>query len=134
MGGADVFLPMGAGVGFFANSSFALPFGPMKKEENYKYVDSDTKNRSAHYHTFNFQPTIEFGAGLDYKYWIYQKALVHIMLGWEFNVWFDLNQFGNADTELGHAEDSIIAAGEYFWLPPNHLIYQGLTLRLGLDY
>ncbi len=134
-GGGDIYMSIGKGFGFFANSSFALLFGPMEEKEEYSTFSTITghftEDADFTYHFTSFQPVVNFGAGIDYKHWFKDKVMLHMSLGWDFTWWFDMNQFGRVNERGSH----LATVGQYFDdTEPTDLGFQGLTARLGFDF
>ncbi len=132
MGGGDIYLAIGKGFGFFADSSFGLLFGPMKQKESY-FLSTDVlvhETFNSKYRPYKFQPVVNFGAGVDYKHWFKKSVMLHMALGWEFTWWFDMNQFGKLVDRNG-TQPSI---PDLFFNKASDLGFQGLTARLGFDF
>jgi hypothetical protein len=133
-GGGDICLPIGKGIGFFVDSSFGLLFGPMKQKEEYSIINGPTSEPNAQenkkYHFQTFQPVVNFGAGIDYKYWFRDIVMMHLALGWEFTWWFDMDQFGR----VNQRSSAIAPTNSYFNTSPKDLGFEGLTARLGFDF
>ncbi len=132
LGGADAYVGIGNGLGFFADSSFGFLFGPLKTDELDTGVDNTPifATLSCHSDSYSFQPVVNFGAGVDYKYWFNKAAMLHIALGWEFTWWFDMNRYGR----VNQRDSAIASTAGYFNTEPSGLGYQGFTARLGLDF
>lgn len=142
MGGQDIYLPIGCGLGLFANSSFGLLFGPMKLRERERtanfesFFSPDDYTYETKYEYYTFQPVVSFGIGTDYKKWIYRTLLLHLAVSWEFNWWFGLNQFGNGfnPSFLEFQYSDSLIKNNNFMVGSSGLGYQGLNVRLGFDY
>jgi len=142
-GGADIFMGVGAGFGFFADASFGLLLGPMRQKEKLssKQAGNSSNLQKFKAHFNEFQPNIELGVGVDYKHWFKDKWMIQAALGWDFTWWFKLNQFGRIlPTSIkGNARDEFpsVAASQQTSLfdnQPSDLGFHGLTARLAFEF
>ena len=140
LGGADIFMGVGAGFGFFADASFGLLLGPMKQKEKLSYKQASGSSNLLKFkaHFNEFQPTVDLGVGVDYKHWFKDKWMIQAALGWDFTWWFNLNQFGRIipNSIKGGQGDGLQAAQQnaLFDNQPSDLGFHGLTARLAFEF
>jgi len=129
--GGDITVEIGRGVGFYADTSVAALYGRMNQVEKYTVWNG---NRNNYYlrvtrSYYSFQPVVKFAAGLNYKHWV-SSILLYASAGWEFNYWFDMNQFGKVSSR-----SKAPGLGRYFMqTKPQSLLFEGLTMRIGLEF
>lgn len=142
VGGGDVYLPIGLGLAFVADANFGFLFGPMKEKEAYPSnpIDSITGTPStydyAERHFLSFQPKVSVSAMLDYIKTFRKNGAAHVAVGWEFNWWFYLNQFGQITSPAYYnsSAPNLINPQQMFNVTPGGLILQGLRVQAGLEY
>jgi hypothetical protein len=140
--GADLHLPVGKGLGFFFNAATAFSMGRMKEKEQHSFVDATNDLYDSNTYRFHsFQPELDCGVGIDCKYWVKEKVLLHFAVGWEFTWWFLLNQFGRVNdpsysNNLFHRDTDVDLAtiDRFFDNSPSGLGFQGLNIRAGCDF
>lgn len=152
-GKGDIFLPVGAGFGFFANTGFGLLLGTMHQKEQNNYFAASTGDSfqtSNSYKFASFQSMFQFGAGIDWKYRFENSSkthsrLLYVSAGWDCTWWFKMNAFGRVN-DRGNVPSSITGdtilstgtfvpeIGKYFSTSPTDLIFQGASVRMGLDF
>lgn len=136
LGGGDIYMGVGSGFGFFANTSFGLLFGPMKQREYYKAQNNNgtDNSRKLKYHFNSFQPTVDVGIGIDYKHWFKRDVMLQLALGWEFSWWFDMNQFGRQGGNSNAKSLEASNKGNFFDNNPSDLGFNGLTAKIALEF
>jgi hypothetical protein len=124
MAATDIYMGVGSGFGFFADTSFALLCGPMKLKTDLFGQSNRRKvyvKKKDHYN--QFQPTVTGGAGIDYKHWFAKKTMLQLSLGWEFTWWYGINPF-----------DKMTTFSEDLTFETTDIAYHGLTARVGFEY
>ncbi len=124
--GIDASLPLGYGIGIYANLTSIFFSGNMRQKANFTHAQGSSELEFSNSFKLTVPKTfLDLKAGLDFKHGIQKKSFVYLFVGYESTWMFNIDPVRR---QLELSSENI------FTNTPTTMGVQGITVRFGFEF